>query len=57
MRWVGRVESRRDNGRVEVRWMQVVEVSSRKASGSLHAGEKGREEDGVEGVVGKAAEL
>ena len=34
-----------------------MESSSRKASGSLYAGEKGGEEDGVNGVVGKAAEL
>jgi hypothetical protein len=31
--------------------------SSRKACGSLYAGEKGGEEDGIEGVVGEAAEL
>ena len=50
--------SRRDRGRVEGSVdVGSVESSSRKTSGSLYAGEKGGEEDGVEGVVGKAAEL
>jgi hypothetical protein len=31
--------------------------SSRKTCGSLYTGEKGGDEDGVKGVVGKAAEL
>jgi hypothetical protein len=31
--------------------------SSRKTCGSLYTGEKGGDEDGIEGVVGKAAEL
>jgi hypothetical protein len=35
-----------------------VEVeSSRKTCGSLYTSEKGGDEDGIEGVVGKAAEL
>jgi hypothetical protein len=31
--------------------------SSRKTCGSLYTGEEGGNEDGIEGVVGKAAEL
>ena len=41
--WVGGVDKQRS--------------SSRKARGSLYTGEEGGEEDGVEGVVGEAAEL
>jgi hypothetical protein len=33
------------------------EVSSRKTCGALYTGEKGGDEDGIEGVVGEATEL
>jgi hypothetical protein len=37
--------------------MVAEEVGSRKTCGALYTGEKGGDEDGIEGVVGEAAEL